>query len=56
MKFLVGKARKLAKYRRDVSETDFGSELTHPDTRTHSANVSVLDLGNPILNRIGCNV
>jgi len=31
IKFLVEEARELAKYQRDVSETDFGSELTHPN-------------------------
>jgi len=31
MKFLVGKDGKPAKYPEDVSETDFGSELTHPN-------------------------
>jgi hypothetical protein len=31
MKILVVKARKQAKYPEDISETDFGGELTHPD-------------------------
>lgn len=56
MKILVMKARNQAKYPEDVSETDFGSQLTHPDTRTLSANVYVCVLRNPIPTRIRYNV